>query len=129
MWFAQFSEVSPAYCISVVAYNNFHIMFLKMQLANCVFLGHDTDGTAPSLPDRGSPGALAASGRPDQRSARPRRDVAVDEIQATLGGALVVLASLAVVLLAVILVLVEADFILRLGGKLTRRWRSSGKER
>jgi hypothetical protein len=71
---------------------------------------------------------LAASGRPDQRSARPRRDVAVDEIQATLGGALVVLASLAVVLLAVILVLVEADFILRLGGKLTRRWRSSGKE-
>jgi hypothetical protein len=39
-----------------------------------------------------------------------------------------VLASLAVVLLAVILVLVEADFILRLGGKLTRRWRSSGKE-
>lgn len=50
----------------------------------------------------------------------------MDAIQAKLGEALLLLASLAVVLLALIVVLVEADCILRLGGRLTRRWRSSG---
>jgi len=52
----------------------------------------------------------------------------VDTIQGTLGQALLVLVGLAVVLFAIILVLVEADCILRLGGKLARRWRSSGSD-
>jgi hypothetical protein len=45
----------------------------------------------------------------------------VDAIQATLGEALLVLVGLAVVLLAIILVLFEADLILHLGGRLARR--------
>jgi hypothetical protein len=49
----------------------------------------------------------------------------VDAIQAGLGDAFLLLASLGVVLLAIIVVLVEVDFIVRLGGKVTRRLRSS----
>ena len=52
----------------------------------------------------------------------------MDTIQVTLGQALLVLAGLAVVLLVVILLLVEADCILRLGGKLARRWKSGGSD-
>jgi len=52
----------------------------------------------------------------------------VDTIQATLGQALLVLVALAVVLFTLILLLVEADYILRLGGKLVRRWKSGGSD-
>lgn len=52
----------------------------------------------------------------------------MDAIQEKLGEVLLVLAGLAVVLLAVILVLVEADVILRLGGRLALRWRSGGSD-
>jgi hypothetical protein len=52
----------------------------------------------------------------------------VDTIEGTLGQVLLVLAGLAVVLLAVILILVEADYILRLGAKLVRRWSSVGSD-
>jgi hypothetical protein len=52
---------------------------------------------------------------------RPTRgDVAVDSIEATLGRALLVAAGLAVILLTVIVVLLEANCILRLAGRLTR---------
>lgn len=50
----------------------------------------------------------------------------MDTIQATLGQALLVLIALAVVLFTIILLLVESELILRLGGKLVRRWRSGG---
>ncbi len=52
----------------------------------------------------------------------------MDTIQATLGQALLVLVALAVVLFTLILLLVEADYILRLGGKLVRRWKSGGSD-
>jgi|RhiMetdeSRZDD1v2_1073273.scaffolds.fasta_scaffold1275936_3 hypothetical protein len=52
----------------------------------------------------------------------------MDTIQATLGQALLVLIALAVVLFTLILLLVEADQILRLSGKLIRRWKSSGAD-
>lgn len=48
----------------------------------------------------------------------------MDTIQATLGQALLVLIALAVALFTLILLLVEADYILRLSGKLVRRWKS-----
>jgi hypothetical protein len=48
----------------------------------------------------------------------------VDMIQVTLGQALLVLAGIAVVLFAVILLLVEANYIIRLSKKLSRRLRS-----
>jgi hypothetical protein len=47
----------------------------------------------------------------------------VDAVQATLGEALLLLASLAAVLLAVILLLLEAKVILHLGGQLNRELR------
>lgn len=47
----------------------------------------------------------------------------MNTIQGTLGQVLLVLVGLAVVLFAVILLLVEADYILRLGGRLARRWK------
>jgi hypothetical protein len=47
----------------------------------------------------------------------------VNTLQETLGQALLVLVGLVVILFAVIVLLVEADYIVRLGGKLTRRWR------
>lgn len=49
----------------------------------------------------------------------------MDAIEGTLGQVLLVLAGLAVIQLAVILILVEADYILRLGAKLVRRWKSA----
>jgi hypothetical protein len=52
----------------------------------------------------------------------------MDAIQARLGDALLLLAGVAVVLLAVIVVLVEVDVILRLGGKVTGRLRSGGPD-
>ena len=48
----------------------------------------------------------------------------MDAIQATLGAALMLLASLAVVLLVLILLLIEVDVILRLGNKTIRRLRA-----
>jgi hypothetical protein len=59
---------------------------------------------------------------------RREGSVAVDVIQERLGDALLLLAGLAVVLLAVIVLLVELNFILRLGGKVTQRLRSSGPD-
>lgn len=53
----------------------------------------------------------------------------MDAIQEKLGEVLLVLAGLAVVLLAVILLLVEADLILRLGGRLAVRWRARKKQK
>jgi Na+-transporting methylmalonyl-CoA/oxaloacetate decarboxylase gamma subunit len=50
----------------------------------------------------------------------------VDRIEALLGQALLVLVGLAVVLLTIIVLLVEAHCILRLARKLARRWRSWG---
>jgi hypothetical protein len=50
----------------------------------------------------------------------------VDRIEALLGQALLVLVALAVVLLTIIVLLVEANYILRLARKLARRWRSWG---
>jgi hypothetical protein len=50
----------------------------------------------------------------------------VDAVQATLGEALLLLASLAAVLLAVILLLLEAKVILHLGGQLNRSLRFEG---
>lgn len=52
----------------------------------------------------------------------------MDPLQGTLGQTLLVLIALAVVLFTIILLLVEADYILRLGGKLARRWKSGGLE-
>jgi hypothetical protein len=52
----------------------------------------------------------------------------MDAIQATLGQVMLLLAGLAMVLLAIILVLVEANLILHLGGKLTERWRSNSMD-
>ena len=52
----------------------------------------------------------------------------MDTIQVTLGQALLVLVGLAVVLFTVILLLVEADYLLRLGQKLARRWKSDGSD-
>ena len=50
----------------------------------------------------------------------------MDAIQEKLGDVLLVLAGLALVLLALILLLVEANLILRLGRRLAVRWRSGG---
>lgn len=50
----------------------------------------------------------------------------MDTVQATLGQALLVLSALVVILLTLILLLVEANYILHLGGKLIRRWKSGG---
>jgi hypothetical protein len=50
----------------------------------------------------------------------------VDTIEGTLGQVLLVLAGVAIVLLAVILILLEADYILRLGRRVVRRRRSTG---
>lgn len=47
----------------------------------------------------------------------------MDTIEAMLGRALLVAAGLAVILLTVIVVLLEANFILRLAGRLTRSLR------
>jgi Na+-transporting methylmalonyl-CoA/oxaloacetate decarboxylase gamma subunit len=52
----------------------------------------------------------------------------VDTIQALLGNLLLVLAGLALVLLAVILLLVQANTIVRLASKLTRRLRSDDSD-
>jgi hypothetical protein len=54
---------------------------------------------------------------------RRRRDVAVDAVQATLGEVLLLLGSLAALLFAVILLLLEAKVILHLGGQLDRELR------
>jgi len=54
------------------------------------------------------------------------RGVAVETIQGILGQMLLVLAALAVVLFALILVLMEANYVLRLGRELARRWKSDG---
>jgi hypothetical protein len=83
----------------------------------------------PPLPGRERPN-LAASirGRPDQRRRRGEGRAAVDAIQARLGDALLLLAGLAVVLLAIIIVLVEVNVILRLGGKVSERLRSIGAD-
>jgi hypothetical protein len=81
----------------------------------------------PQLPGTGEPGGLAASIlRPTRPAPRGRGEgsAAVDAIQATLGDALVLLASLAVVLLVLILLLIEVDVILRLGNRAVRRLRS-----
>jgi hypothetical protein len=50
----------------------------------------------------------------------------VDSIEATLGRALLVAAGLAVILLTVIIVLLEANCILRLAGRLTRSLQTTG---
>jgi hypothetical protein len=76
------------------------------------------------LPGR-QPGRLGGQ-HPRPTPTAPRRDIAVDAIQARLGEALVLLVGLAVVLFAVILLLLEAEFILRLWAKLAQRLRSSG---
>ena len=52
-------------------------------------------------------------------------DAAVDTIQTTLGQALLVLIGLAVLLFTLILLLVEAHYIVRLSRQLVRRLRSS----
>jgi hypothetical protein len=70
----------------------------------------------------------AASGRGRPPSSYVERGVAVDTIQGTLGQLLLVLVALAVVLFTLILVLIEADYILRLGRRLVRRWKSGGLE-
>jgi len=49
----------------------------------------------------------------------------VDTIQGTLGQALVVLVAMALVLFVIILVLVEADYILGQLQKLAQRWRAT----
>jgi hypothetical protein len=49
----------------------------------------------------------------------------VDTVQGTLGQALLVLVGLAVLLFAVILVLVETDYLLGRLEKLRRRWRAT----
>jgi hypothetical protein len=77
----------------------------------------------PPLPELEHTEALAASNR-----GRPRQalgGVAMDAIQATFGQALLLLAGLATFLLAIIFVLLEANLILHLGGKLTERLRSN----
>jgi hypothetical protein len=48
----------------------------------------------------------------------------VDALQGAVGQILLVVVALAVVLFTLILLLVEADYILRLCGKLARRWKS-----
>jgi hypothetical protein len=65
---------------------------------------------------------------PDQRPRTSRKGVRVDTIQALLGDLLLVLAGLALVLLAVILLLVQANVIVCLGGRLTRSLRPGEME-
>jgi hypothetical protein len=48
----------------------------------------------------------------------------MDTIQAMLGQALLVLVALAVLMFALILLLLEADYLLRLAGRLASRWKS-----
>jgi hypothetical protein len=50
----------------------------------------------------------------------------VETLQVTLGQALLALMALMVALFAIIVILAEANLILRLGGKLLRRWKSAG---
>lgn len=52
----------------------------------------------------------------------------MDTLQASLGQALLVLMGLAVVLLALILLLIEANYIVHLGGKLAGRFRTGGSD-
>ena len=52
----------------------------------------------------------------------------MDTIETTLGQALLVLTGLAVVLLVLILLLVEANYIVRLSRTLVRRLTSSGRD-
>jgi Na+-transporting methylmalonyl-CoA/oxaloacetate decarboxylase gamma subunit len=69
---------------------------------------------------------LAASNRgrpPTQCPTRTQGGAAVDALETTLGGVLLVVAGLAVVLLAVILVLAEVDLIVRLVRRLAGRRR------
>jgi hypothetical protein len=61
-----------------------------------------------------------ARGRHDPQPHARRRDTAVNEVQGTLGEALLLLGSLAAVLFAVILLLLEAKVIVRLGSQLHR---------
>jgi hypothetical protein len=57
-----------------------------------------------------------------------REGGAVDVIQATLGQVLLLLIGLALVLSVIILLLMEAHYIVRLSGKLARRLRQSGPD-
>lgn len=65
-------------------------------------------------------------GRHDSTDAVRRRDTAVNAIQATLGEALLLLGSLALVLFALILLLLEAKVIVCLGNQLNRDLRMIG---
>jgi hypothetical protein len=75
----------------------------------------------------GDPQPLGASfHKPTPARAEAQKgDVAMDTVQGSLGQVLLVLAGLAVVLFAVILVLIEADFILDRLDKLARRWEAT----
>lgn len=80
---------------------------------------------------RGGPGTYGGQQPwPTPDAPRTQRgDVAVvDTLEGALGQAALVLAGLAVVLLAVILVLVEADFILGRLDKLARRWEATRRD-
>jgi hypothetical protein len=65
---------------------------------------------------------------PDQRPGTSGKGVPVDTIEALLGNLLLVLAGLALVLLAIILLLVQANAIVWLAGRLTQRLRSDDRD-
>jgi hypothetical protein len=97
-----------------------------MNLAAWPLLGYGRRGTG-AYPGSRRTGPPASRGGPPGSRYRGR-GVAVDTIQTTLGQALLVLIGLAVVLFALILLLVEANYIVRLSRTLIRRLKSSGPD-
>jgi hypothetical protein len=78
--------------------------------------------------DSQPPRRPASAVDPDQRPGTSRKGVPVDTIQALLGDLLLILAGLALVLLAVMLLLTQANAIVWLAGRLTRSLRSYDRE-
>jgi hypothetical protein len=88
----------------------------NLKLAHWYFLSYGRRGTGvPPIKKNGRPAAAA-----DPRSSGAERGGAVDTIQATLGQVLLVLIGLALVLSVIILLLVEAHYIVRLSRRLGR---------
>jgi hypothetical protein len=99
-----------------------HPEVLTLKLANWLLLSYGSHGTG-ATPDGGKPGRPAAAADLPL-DGEQRRGVAVDAIEATLGQVLLLLIGLAVVLFILILLLVEAHYIVRLSRKLVGRLRS-----
>jgi hypothetical protein len=127
MGFADVGESRQLYCRSRDAYNRSLDAIHHQQLAKCLSLVHTKVGTVLRHRTRKNHWRPAsAADRPNVQD--KKGDVGVDMMQAMFGDVLLLLAGLAMVLLAIILVLVEADLILRLGRKLTEHWTPTGMD-